>query len=249
MANCLRSELATAHDQLLTGGVARKYADRAVREWQDHLEALTRNHESEGTLAEEAVLRAKRQFGDLDALVDNMLQREELKTCSRRFPRLVFLLTPLLALLVSVAAIALSLVLTSVLLKNSQWVEGGGATPLLWMANLSFGFVSFGLTPAIVSVFCVLARRRRVPLAWPVLGVVIVSIAGAGWDYSIMAPGLETQGVLQIAWGWGALGIPVPEHHDTQVLAKLVFAAVNALAILCFYRPRNERLSAEFGNS
>lgn len=249
MANCLKSELANAHDQLLEGGVARKYADRAVREWQDHLETLARNHESEGALAEEAVLLARRQFGGLAALVDNMLHREELKTWSRRFPRLLFLLTPLLALLVSVAAIAMSLVLTSVLLKNSQWVEGAGATPLLWMANLSFGFVTFGLTPAIVSVFCVLARRRHVPLAWPVLGVAIVSIVGAGWDYSIIAPGADSQGVFQLAWGWAALGIPVPEHHDTQVLVKLVFAAVNALAILCFYRPRNERLAAEFGNS
>lgn len=232
-----QSELNAFHKRLLRGGVSRRYADRAIREWQDHLEDLARRAGPKGTASESANDAALRQFGALEPLVQDMLRRKELKTWAWRYPRLLFLLSPILCLLAGVALVAVAIVVFGAIIDTADVAADAVPPRLIWAAHGLFGFLCFGLSPTIVSGFCVLARRRHVQLFWPVLGVSLAAFLGAGWDYTIAFPAAPGQGEINLAWGWTALGIPVGDSHNAQTLAKLSFAALNAFVILRFYTP------------
>lgn len=232
-----QSELNAMHTRLLHGGVSRRYADRAIREWQDHLEDLARSAGPQGTVSESANNAALMQFGALEPLVQDMLRREELKTWAWRYPRLLFMLSPILCLLAGVALVAVAILVFGAIVDTTGYAAEAVPLWLIWTAHGLFGFLCFGLAPTIVSAFCVLARRRHVPLLWPLLGVFFAALIGAGWDYTIAFPAAQGQGEITLAWGWSALGIPVSDTHDAQTLAKLCFAALNAFVILRFYMP------------
>jgi len=232
-----QSELYAIHKRLLRGGISRRYADRAVKEWQDHLEDLVQKAGPESTFSESANNAALMQFGALEPLVQDMLRREELKTWAWRYPRLLFLLSPFLCLLGGVALVAIAILVFGAIIDTADIAADAVPHWLVWAAHGLFGFLCFGLAPTIVSAFCVFARRRHVPLLWPLTGVSLAALLGAGWDYTITFPAAEGQGEIALAWGWAALGIPVSDSHDAQTIAKLSFAALNAFVILRFYTP------------
>lgn len=232
-----QSELNAIHKRLLRGGISRHYADRAIKEWQDHLEDLARRAGPKGTGSDIANNAALMQFGALEPLVQDMLGREELKTWAWRYPRLLFLFSPILCLLGGVALVAIAILVFGAIVDTTGYVAEAVPHWLVWAAHGLFGFLCFGLAPTIVSAFSVLARRRHVPLLWPMLGVSLAALLGAGWDYTIAFPAADGQGEIALAWGWAALGIPVSDSHDAQTFAKLSFAALNAFAIMRFYTP------------
>lgn len=232
-----QSERSAIHRRLLRGGISRRYADRAIKEWQDHLEDLARRAGPQGAGSDVANNTALLQFGALEPLVQDMLRREELKTWAWRYPRLLFLLSPILCLLGGVVLVAIAILVFGAIIDTTGYAAAAVPHWLVWAAHGLFGFLCFGLGPTVVSAFCVLARRRHVPLLWPLTGVSIAALLGAGWDYTIAFPAAEGQGEIALAWGWAALGIPVSESHNAHTFAKLSFAALNAFAIMRFYTP------------
>ncbi|MGM0633957.1 MAG: hypothetical protein ACQETO_12395 [Pseudomonadota bacterium] len=227
---------------MLRGGIAPRYVRRTVNELQQHFQDLVDKALADGASPLEAEHRARTALGDERTLLDNVMNRDELKSWSAKYPRSVPLLAPLAALILFLGlSIAGSLALANAGLLAVP-PEGSGTGWLRPIIQGLFGFNDDLLTPAL-AIFCWLtAQSRLADMTWPVIGIVLLTFIGSGWELAVHMPtALSDTGTMELTWGYAFLGIPVPEGHTTAAVGRFASTLALAATISVLYRAAGSR--------
>jgi hypothetical protein len=209
---------------LLRGGVAVRHVRRVVAELEDHWSTLVDDALRRGSSERDAHAEARRMMGTDAVLLDRYAARTELRAWSCRRPAIWFTLMPLACYLaVSLATMTfmlLSVQLMSGLLRTavipvaiSHLIEGSVHVVFLWAY------------PSLIAAgFAVLAHRRCIAPAWPMIGIVILSIVVSMINVDFILTGGSNTGSA------GA-GIGLSTRNLLQPITRSVAIALMALAL------------------
>jgi hypothetical protein len=158
-------------ETLLKGGVAPRHVRRYVRELDEHLQDLTAQQRAAGYDGRDAASRARARLGDDAELVAAMLEQPGMKSWPARLPWLAFLLLP--PVLTSVIGMALYAAFYYV---GNGAAKIGAVLPLTETGLTGFSVaamtaVNVLAVPAMATLLVIVARRQRLRLLWPLLGV------------------------------------------------------------------------------
>jgi hypothetical protein len=215
------NRFAALAERLLREGVAPRHVARLVLELRAHFEDLVAEARAGGLSLPESESRAAARLGTDEVLAASILARPELRSWARQRPWLAFVLLPLLFLslqFVLAMAAAVGVFAFAVRVLGVSRLHPG-SLPLICAAIQGY---ALWLAPLIAAgAVCGYAARLRAPLLWPLLGGVLIALAGAmtnaGFDWSAAVP----QGALS-----GGIGFP---GRDPAMGLRL---GVNLLAIL-----------------
>jgi hypothetical protein len=162
-------------EQLLRAGVAPRHVKGYLMELSEHLDDLTAEEETVGCSPLEARSLAVSRLGDADTLARAMISRPELRSWAFRAPWAVFVLIPVVAyqaitILTNVAMMVIGgpSILGLPTSEQLQHLWYAGEILLWWISPIAIGCV-------LASV----AARQKLRFWWPVLGPVLVAIAGS----------------------------------------------------------------------
>ena len=190
-------------ERLLTAGVAPRHVRRYVRELGDHFDDLVGEEKAGGAARELAETRALSRLGNDDDLADAMLSRPELRSLTSRFPWAVFGIGPVVMIALSVAAALY--IEVGVIKSATAWAPLFGITPgpvaargftramLVWNTLATYGGPLF-----FAWLFYWIGSRQRMPRAWIITGVVLVSVLGGFQDLIFYDTGCRGCGVLLV---------------------------------------------------
>ena len=227
--------------QLACGGVAPKYIKRTLSELNSHLKDLKNQALGEGFSPAEANEKALAAIGDEKTLVQEILGKRELKSWLWRFPKLSFILLPVLIIIVSIFLFGVCLYLLANYFPELFEMSAGTIIPIWARAFIEiWSMLNFQLLAPLVGVgMILLAKQRLIPLRWPIIGMVLVLFIGSGWGYEIYWPTATTEGSLNMSWGYSFLPRGFRDGHDLQnylnMLATISLSAITAW----LYRPHS----------
>ena len=191
-------------ERLLRAGIGAAQAGRYIAELKDHLDDLRAEEQQAGWSPNDADARAMRRLGYVDALADAMIARRELRTWSARAPAAAYVVAPSIIL---AAATALWLAL---LVGGCTWLRGHAAwgpedwpvrirpfaDGAAWFSNTTLSILlGWGLAAS--------AIRRRAPLAWPMLGLLVLAAVGAALQVGVTLPVGGARGEIELGSGPG----------------------------------------------
>lgn len=224
--------------QLLRGGVKPRYVRRTLEELQYHAEDLRQQGLDLGFDSREATTRAQHMLGDNDTIARAVLSRNELKTLSFRFPKMVYLLSPLLCfLLVFIGSITAITIIAVMVVPGDGQSMTSVPSWLLLSADVLLIVNSHLLAPLLVAVFCIAARNRMMDMTWPVIGILLLAFVSAGQSVTTAWPASpDDVGSISVSWGYRFIGIPV--SWEQTVAGTLQFLMMMLLAVgVYFYWP------------
>jgi hypothetical protein len=160
--------------RLVGAGVSPRYARRLVDELETHWHDLAADLQQRGVAQNEASTLARRRLGTEDDIVACVLATGRFRSFGRRWPWLVFLVGPVLAFPVLVVAMTVLLGLAFMLLS----MEFGWLTMEQAIHLYLLGFVvMLPIVPCAIAVWIALhGRSRCCPIAWPLAGIVLLSL-------------------------------------------------------------------------
>ena len=185
-------------DRLLRAGVGGAPARRYLTELADHLEDLRDEERQAGGSPREAEARALRRLGDTEALADAMIARPEFQAWEARAPLAAYVLAPSAVLALATGFWLALLVAASVWLRHAAWAPGEGAASLRPLADALTGFSNSSLAILLGWGLAAYAIRRRAPLLWPVLGLLILAAAGAALQVEVTLPAAGLPGEIDL---------------------------------------------------
>jgi len=167
----------TVAETLLKGGVAPRHVRRYVRELQDHLGDLTERQRAAGYDEDDAAIRARARLGDDGELAQAMLNQPGLRSWPARLPWLVFVALP--PVVTAAAGLALYVCV---------YFIGDGAAKIHAVLPLpESGLIRFSVAamtainvlavPVMATVLVILARRQRLKIRWPLIGIALLLLA------------------------------------------------------------------------
>ena len=172
-------------DQLLRGGVAYRHVRRLIGELKDHHEDARRAELRAGVGEADAEAAAWARLGDPAQLAASILARPELRALSAQYPRLWGGVAPLALWLGLVVAATMFMLGIIYGLRVVGLVPQGGSpllAPLQAPADVFF-FLLIRVAPVVIGAALLAgALRQRSELVWPMIGLVIMAIAGGGAD-------------------------------------------------------------------
>jgi len=190
-------------ERLLRAGIGAAQAGRYIAELKDHLDDLAAEEQRAGWSPNDADARAMRRLGYVDALADAMIARRELRTWSARAPAAAYVVAPSIVLAAATALWLALLVGACTWLRHSaggleDWP--GRIRPLAdgaaWFSNTTLSILlGWGLA--------VSAIRQRAPLAWPMLGLLVLAAAGAALQVGVTLPVGGAPGEIELGSGPG----------------------------------------------
>jgi hypothetical protein len=186
-------------ERLLRGGVSRRHARRYLVELGDHLQDLVAE-ERAGAEPRSAETRALARLGNPETLAGAMIARRELRGLAARAPIATYVIAPPLALAAGAALAMVGIVATATALRN-----GGAALPA-WVQTAADAGILFsnGLLPVLLGwALGVVALRQRSAAFWPVLGMVVLGVAGAVLQLDVTLPSAGHHGEIGLATGLG----------------------------------------------
>ncbi len=221
-------------DRLLRGGVAPRHVRRTIAELQDHFVDLHTEAMARGLSAVEAEADARSRLGKEDDLVQEVLNKPELRSWASRWPWLIYGLGPMLVMSVAVVS---SLLFFAGGMTAAKIVTGARYIPPVWTQDLIGGvfFSVVHLLPLLIAAMvCREAVLRRTALVWPFTGVAFLCIIAAAFDIGGTWPATpEAEGVLELGFAYAA-PVPLPVENYLRAGLNLSFAT----AFLFWYRSR-----------
>ena len=213
----------TLRGALLEAGITKSGARRAASEIEDHFHQLVGEALARGTGEQQARQEAHATLGSNEILVRRYAARRELLGWPSRWPALWFTIVPLGCYLALSIAVMTALVLG--LGQMSAYLHHVKVPPhVSSLIDLAVCVIFLGLFPAsVAAAFGVFARRRRIPLRWPVMGVAAMSILAALINIEFTITGGPSPGSAGAGIGVSAHSLPA------QTLRAL---AVGSLALL-----------------
>jgi hypothetical protein len=172
-------------ERLLCEGVAYRHVRRLIGEFKDHHEDARRAELSAGVGEADAEAAAWARLGDPDQLAASVLARPELRALSARYPRLWGGAAPVafwLGLVIAATVFMLGIIYA---LREVRLIPPGGSpllAPLQAPADVFF-FLLIRVAPVVIGAALLAgALRQRSELMWPMIGLVIMAVAGGGAD-------------------------------------------------------------------
>lgn len=182
-------------ERLLRSGVAPRHVWRILRELEDHHCDLSEQLRADGHPQGDAESEARLRLGDRERLVEQILAQPELRSRARRFAWLLFGVAPPVAtVFLGITVYFIALLMGGIDFQTRELQPHAAAmttaqTLLKWAV------------PAAVGVFlCFIALTRRLPLHWPVIGIVLTTLAASGLH---VGPNLIAIGAPPIGAGRG----------------------------------------------
>ena len=215
-------------ERLLHAGIAPRHVRRYVRELSDHFDDLVRMETADGAPRELAETKALSRLGNDDDLANAMLSRPELRSFMARYPWAVFGAGPILMLGLGVAA---ALFLEFGLLTFLNWMLHAviGYTPGTSAAKVANAKIAteiftvyntiaiYGAPLLLAWLFTRAGTQQRMPMAWIVTGVVLVSILGGFQNLVFYDTGCKGCGRLMVE-----SALFPPFQHFAEGLARAV---------------------------
>ncbi|MDE2138560.1 MAG: hypothetical protein KGJ68_14100 [Gammaproteobacteria bacterium] len=193
------NEFASLQERLLRGGIAPRRAERLLLELKTHAAALLEEETARGQAPEAAQAAARSRLGSDDEIVRKALEQPALKSWGARWPLIVCVLLPPAGLLaVSVGTLSALVALVAV----SERVGERVTMLIAWLVLYGFPLLcAFLLVRYTVT--------RRLGLAWPLLGLLLMAALGAWSTFTVVWPQAGVQGRLSagvgVSTGWLAL--------------------------------------------
>lgn len=226
--------------RLLRGGIAPKFVRRTIQELQQHLEELIAQEKSAGISETEARAIAFGKLGDEDKLVSEALARKEIRSWSSRYSKSFFSIFPFATYLLFMIGFVY-FGIGAISDRAGIEVNGEMQSFYITLARVILFFVEYLITPMIAAAFAILAVKRNIPMLWPIVGIVILSFFGSGFETTVheTVPG-SREGGITLFWGWSFLPWRWVQPEWTQTTEQLVRVAFTlAMVVFCFkrYRP------------
>jgi len=193
-------------ERLLRAGIGAAQAGRYIAELKGHLDDLSAEEQRAGWSPNDAETRAMRRLGYVDALAEAMIARRELRSWGARAPLAAYVLTPPVILAIATAA------WLALLVGVCAWLRSSASSPadwVAWMRPLADGAVWFSNTTLSMVLGWGLAAsaiRQRAPIAWPMLGLVVLAAVGAALQVDVTLPVAGAHGEIDL--GSGPSGSP-----------------------------------------
>jgi hypothetical protein len=173
--------------RLLRGGVGLQRVRRTLRELRDHRADLVDRMVEQGQDHAAATSEARQLLGDRDALAAQMIARPELRSRTRRFAWLLFVLGPMpmiaaTAYVVAAIGVGVGVALESVGLISTREISANLSNlhPLTIAVRVLLQWVA----PVLVGlVLCRAAARRLMPAIWPVCALAIVALTSSATTF------------------------------------------------------------------
>jgi hypothetical protein len=221
-------------ETLLKGGVAPRHVRRYVRELDDHLGDLTERQREAGYNGDDAASRARARLGDDNELAQAMLNQPGVRSWPARLPWLVFVALPPV---VTIAAITPVFLLFYFIGDGAAKISAVTAIPqeaLRAVAQFVLAAINVLAVPAIVMLFALLARRQRLSLLWPLLGMVVLAMLMPQFGYQFGRPLVPHSGSISVGMGLAFMqkGWDHAMRHWPTVTAQYVLAALPVLWLL-----------------
>ena len=190
------NDFASLQERLLRGGIAPRQVERLLLELRCHVAALLDEEIARGQTVEVARTVARSRLGSDDEILRKALEQPALRSWGARWPVLVCALLPPVGLLaLSVGALA---ALVSGLAVSQHW------NPAWWerSVRLIAWLVLYGF-PVLCSYLLVrYTVTRRLGLAWPLIGLLLMSALGAWTTFTVAWPRAGVQGRLSAGVGF-----------------------------------------------
>jgi hypothetical protein len=221
-------------ETLLKGGVAPRHVRRYVRELDDHLGDLTERQREAGYDGDDARARARARLGEDRELAQAMLNQPGVRSWPARLPWLVFVALPPV---VTVLAITPVFLLFYFLGDGAERISAITAIPPGWLrstAQVVLAAINVLAVPAIVTLFVLLARRQRLGLLWPLLGILLLALLMPQFGYQFGRPFAPHSGSISVGMGLAFMqqGWSHAVRHWPTVTAQYVLAALPVLWLL-----------------
>ena len=200
-------------DALIRHGVAVRHARRAVREMEGHHRQLVEDALARGETPEEAARSAHEALGTDEELIDRFVSRKELLSWSHRWPA-GYALTPIATFL----GLAIAGMAVLVLLANAM---SGSLHRIPLLSRSVTADINFAMNVAFLWIlplgtalgFGILARRRRVPLRWPLIGILVLCLVVAMINLKVIVTGGPHSGYASAGIGTGSRQLPIQLLH------------------------------------
>jgi len=212
-------------------------------ELRDHHDELLKDCEARNLNATQTRNFIREKLGSEDRLVQETLARNELLSLPGRYPKLVYVAAPLLSY---VAIILVLVVLLAAVLQAGLIGSTPNALHDRAMSSASF-FLEYLLTPLLVVLWCLLAKLNYSVLRWPLLGILLLSIVGSGWDINYRIATEEATASWSLYWGYAFApfeAIQKPWDDTFWQLFRLILALAAGALTFSYYRPEFESQSA-----
>src|SRR5262245_840276 len=202
------ARFATLEETLLRAGVAPRHARRAVFEMTGHFDDLVAELCDGGMSHAAAEVEALTRLNPT-AMVAAASARPELHSWVRRWPLASCTVFPLgMYMAFVVGSIALLIGGVSVMDSNLGVVLSS-SRELQRFASFFLACVVWGIPVLAAGTFCSIALARRTPVPWSVIGVVLVSLAGATLNADLLLPPNDRPG-FQAGFGFGTDALAQP---------------------------------------
>jgi hypothetical protein len=211
-------------EPLLRAGIRPRHVNRYLTELAEHYCDAVQDEERRGASPADAASAARLRMGSDKHLMQGVLARPELLAFSVRYPWAVYGLGSLMGFAGALAAVGL---LTALFLAGAAAIAIRTlAMPdtSTWIITALTGFRIFALhgLPLILGAAIVLnATRQRMPVFWPVIGLIMVSLLGAltNFDFTAGPPGHRQ---LTIGAGFSLAKLEQTTIHMAANLAVLL---------------------------
>jgi hypothetical protein len=221
-------------ETLLKGGVAPRHVRRYVRELDDHLGDLTERQREAGYDGDDAQARARARLGEDVELAQAMLNQPGVRSWPARLPWLVFVALPPVVTILAVTPVFLLFYFMG---DGAERISAITTIPPGWLrgvAQVALATINVLAVPAIVTLFVLSARRQRLGLLWPLLGVAVLAMLMPQFGYQFGRPFAPHSGSVSV--GMGLAFMPQGWNHAIRhwptVTAQYALAALPVLWLL-----------------
>lgn len=234
---------------MIENGIAPKYVRRTILELSSHYAELKNRALNEGLSELAAGERARKELGDEETLMEEIMSKPELRSLLARYPRLSFLFVPSLALISSFLLVLISLFY---MVYSASWLGGleAGVELPAWrkgVVNLWLTVNCYLVTPLLALATVAAAKERLIKPHWPAIGILLLTVIGCGWAYSLDWPTLSSTGNLDLNWGYSFLPRAIRGDHDIQNYVRIVLTFASAAIFWHMYDPLSQKQAEPLG--
>jgi hypothetical protein len=214
-------------ERLLRAGIAPRHVRRYVAELSDHFDDLVREGAQTGLFEDASELVARTRIGSDDELAAVMLARPELRSVAARLPWLVFGLSPILMLVVAIAAaVVIEAGLVELHLAFIRDANGQHPLPPDWMrvSTAAWNWMVMYVAPLLVAyAICVVGLKQRSSFYWIAAGAGVVCMLGGFHVVNLTWSELPMKSELSVSL---ALAPPFPRQ---MLIVGILRAAINVV--------------------
>ncbi|NQV69771.1 MAG: hypothetical protein HQ498_07070 [Pseudohongiella sp.] len=225
--------------ELIRGGVAPKFVKRTLAELDSHYRDLKSQAIADGFSATQAREKANADIGDEKILMREILHKPELKSWLWRYPKSIFVLSPVLILILSLITSGAIIFIVDYFLADFSGMSPGTEFPL-WvkvLVEILSIFNFYLLTPILAVGMILIAKQRMIQLHWPIIGIVLLMFIGSGGSYELNWPTPLEQGNLIVNWGYSFMPRAFRGYHDLQNYLSMLSTIVLCTIAWRTYRP------------